>query len=313
MSEAVGALTGAGAKWALDKLKQKRALAVERQSDWTAKYVAKLMRRAADFERRLEHVERFRSRVEANFADPSFWEVFDNAGAAAGTTQDDAKHDILSRAVLERLASAPDSTTAVASSEAVGLVGRLSTTQIDLLALTALMLAVRPSHRSVDKILKEIDESGDNGNRQLQEQLAQEVSSYLRWLEAQLPKLRWAEPPTDVVTAHLIAVGAVIFDRDNERDIEKVLRPWTQAQPQFFSMHAQQPIHDFLHTNMTGAKLTSLWLPWMQHVTPTPAGLLIGVAAADSQTEEFSTVNIEALDYLSDVRNAGKEIWDGDR
>ena len=52
----------------------------------------------------------------------------------------------------------------------------------------------------------------------------------------------------------------------------------------------------------------------MQHVTLTPAGLLIGVAVSDALSGDSSTdIDLDQTSYPSAGRTNKRDIWDGER
>lgn len=85
--------------------------------------------------------------VRSTLEDPDFSYTVHQALLAGARTNNPARHEILSRAVVERIVAAPDSTQAVASALAIDAVARLSGPQMDVLGLAALVYYVAPMIR----------------------------------------------------------------------------------------------------------------------------------------------------------------------
>src|SRR5690606_14542307 len=228
--------------WAIDSARARRSTALRRRSEWLDRYVGRLMRKTAELERRITELESEHAKVSEALEDPGFWATFERATNAAGLTGDDDRHEVLARAVIERLTALPNSTAAVASSHAVEVLSRLTTEHLNLLALVSIVVAVRPSLPDPEAVMRDGSAqaaadggSSDSQNRREQAALREVVQQYADWLDSTFGALSiQAHPPSDIATAQLVAAAAIIFDRNDERDLLQTLMPWPE-ESRFFS------------------------------------------------------------------------------
>lgn len=129
---------------AFDAAKERRAKAVVRRDQWIERYMGKLLRRSAELERKVAALQDKQDTISEALEDPDFWTIFEKAAGSAGRTSDEAKHELLSRIVVERLASAPETTIALAAAQAVDIVPHLSPGHLNLLGVSALVHEIRP-------------------------------------------------------------------------------------------------------------------------------------------------------------------------
>lgn len=299
---------------ALQAAKERRQGALARRNEWMDRYIGKLMRRTADLERRITAIEQEREQVEANLEDPDFWSTFEQAGLAGARTGDEMKQDLLARAVVERLAAAPGSTSALASARAVEMVSHLASQHLVLLGLAALVYEMRPS-LSVPKPPKRGNAHDLKAeNRRVQEEMNVQTARYVEWLRERLQHVQvQPTPPTEITTAHLISVAAIIFDRATERDLFQTLSPWRDTDERLFvSFRATQPLSELLKERDVGWTLRELWRTWLQHVTLTPAGLLLGIAVVDFRAKSSTAIDFDRSTYATAGRIDRSRIWDGE-
>lgn len=299
---------------AINSAKARRKRALVRRDEWVERYVGKLMRRTADLERRTRTLKADRERVDGNLEDPDFWTTFEKAAEAAARSGNDEKHELLARLVVERLASAADSTRALASARAVEVVPHLAPQHLVLLGLAALVYDVRPSISMPE--LRPHDQIDDHReeNRRIQQEMSTENERFVEWLRRSLAKVPVPEePPTDVDSAHLVSVAVLILDERTQRDLIETLSPWRDAEPRLFtSMLAKRPLVEFMGTDL-GGRLRDLWSTWLQHVTLTPAGLVIGSSVVQFRTGSETTIDLDSSTYVSAGKLPPNSIWDGRR
>lgn len=143
-----------------------------------------------DFKNKLEEEYHYRVSIPStenpnillsgNLNDPDFAYLFSQAIIASARTNNQDKHQILARAVTERLFAKPESLVALSSSIAVQIVPNLTPNQLDYLGFMCLIHETRPDF--------------DSPGIQLNFQESQE--KYISWLELSLnmykpyPKMR---------------------------------------------------------------------------------------------------------------------------
>jgi hypothetical protein len=124
--------------------------------------------------------------IEDELGNPDFSYVVRPALLAAARTDGEVRHEILSRAVIERLLGAPDSIRAVASGLAIDALGRLSSLHLELLGLAALIYYIGPTLRAPHEIPGDAaDHLADAEHPQITEVSTQLVDDYVRWLRRQ--------------------------------------------------------------------------------------------------------------------------------
>jgi hypothetical protein len=303
----------------------------------TEAHIHTLADQVAKLTSRFDDLDAARERINASLDEPDVWVLLEVASTAAGFTSDELKHSALARAVAERLVADTDSTEALASAHAVEIISKLTPHHLQLLGLVALVYQVRPAAvmvgwgKPVDSSDLDLNRPDDGAeykarSKALYEGHVDQVEQLVGWLDHEFarysvragpratmnhPGLTPAErDPSEATIAHLVSVNALIFDRQARRDLIQVLGPWRGSRYPA-SMGIKGPLEKFLYRTATGNNLTHMWEDWMESVTPTPAGLLVGIAVQDAKAGTTTTVDLVRTTYGS----AGHEeaIWDARR
>jgi hypothetical protein len=250
---------------------------------------------------------------------PDFSYAVHQALLAGARTDNTARHEVLSRAVVERIIAAPDSTQAVASSVAIEAIGRLSGPQMDLLGLAALLYYVAPVHHAPpalpdvqlqlpdDKQLAlEIRRGAWRAEREAAERA---VTDYLAWFESSLSQHGVPETITPLDYAHLASASCATFDRSLHRVLSTVLQGRDlEVTGEIALRNAYSIVRDAIDWPRGDEKLRNFWYNGLQHVTVTPAGLLIGAIVHQLRTGESLSIrwDVGPVDIYIDER-----AWDG--
>ena len=107
-----------------------------------------LQARMDDMQRQIGSGQGTETAVLKALSDLDFSYTVQQALLQGARTSNPARHEILARAVVERLLAAPDSIQGVASAAAVEALGRLSATHLKLLGLGAMVYYVGPRVRA---------------------------------------------------------------------------------------------------------------------------------------------------------------------
>lgn len=304
--------------------------------EWTGRYIGKLRRHAAEVDRRIEQLEGISELLQQNLHDPDFWAVLQLGTEAAGRTGSEEKHELLARAVMLRLTSGSESVAALASSQAVEMIPRLSSRQLDWLGAAALVYAIRPpgsAPRTEDAEGAEgldptdPDQATEHARRvaAAHDRLVEGLSGYVAWLRAEFNRYDFPFPanrsnadderplvfgPSGTDTAHMVAVSAMTFGREDRRNLIDVLGPWRES-GRSVSYAMAAPFTE-LHLDGEGG-IAHLWEDWMQHVTLTPAGLLVGISVHDFKRGEITEFNLEGSAFVDAGMSDVRQVWDGRR
>ena len=280
--------------------------------------VALLARRTAEMEEIVGSQEAIRERLIGEARNPDFSFTVQQALLAAARTNNPARHEILARAVVERLLAAPDSIQGVASAAAVEALGRLSATHLELLGLAAMIYYVGPRVRA--PLLPEGLAGADSHDYQTRFKAEQAfmmpaVEAYVEWFIGCL--LAYAGPAhsdlpvaASMDFAHLTSAGCITYDRALKRSATAVLTP-PSAHDEINS-----GVSYSYHWGLEGIRLPAevqkqwlhLWDEGLQHVTLTPSGLLIGAVVHELRCGDRVEVRWDLP--LSDPFEVGG-VWDG--
>ena len=251
-------------------------------------------------------------------SDPDFSYTVQQALLQGARTSNPARHEILARAVVERLLAAPDSIQGVASAAAVEALGRLSATHLELLGLGAMVYYVGPRVRA--PLMPEGVPGADSPHYKTRFKAEQgfmmpAVEAYVEWLVGCL--LAYAGPAhsdlpvaASMDFAHLASAGCITYDRALKRSATAVLTP-ASAHDEINS-----GVSYSYQWGMEGIRLppeikkqwNRLWDDGLQHVTLTPSGLLIGAVVHELRCGDRVEVRWDLP--LSDPFEVGG-VWDG--
>lgn len=183
--------------------------------------------------------------ITSSYKHPQFSAVLQIAILGAAQTDDELKHDLLARLVANRLASASESTMALASQLAVKAICRATKRQLTLMALACFLEEVRPKYVA-------------------------SVEDYLKWLEIWLSRFLDFEFK-NIDARHLVAIGCATYDTASTRNLEVLL--WMKGGEQCFSA----PVKDL----DSFVILEIQWIEGLAGVQLTSVGSIVGGLALD--------------------------------
>lgn len=195
--------------------------------------------------------------IENSFKDPDFSAILQTAIITSSRTSSDDKHKILARLISERLLSQAEDMVSLASSVAVEAIGNLKAKHLYALGLAILVERIRP-----------IDIPKD----QPQEKLNQ--IAYEFWIENLTPLINKIEDLTYIDIQHLVAVNCIDYQSIVGKNLIKILK---------FGF-GEWDVQKFLTETGEGKKLKEYHGKYLQHMTLTSAGQLIGTYVKDLVT-----------------------------
>ena len=285
------ALTEAG-RWVIDRTKGVRTNAIEAEQQRVRNYLGRLTRRVSNLEHRTGSVEEMQQRIEASLEDPDFWAAYEDACEAAGRTGVDAKHEMLARAVTERLIAAPESMNALASTQAIGIIPRLTVGQLEFLGLAALVYALRP------RLSEDGPEGAGIDGKSVQAALEKE---YAEWLHQRLRHYISLEMPNEASLVHLVSMSCLSYDPGAERSRREAIARFGIGEAPWDLFARMMSFEMAMSTDPAGPWLEEIWRTGpLQRITLTTAGLLIGVAAHDAKTDSHSDIDLERSRFASE-------------
>lgn len=321
------ALRGGGAK--------QRKRAEEKFRLRTEAHIQTLAHRVAQLATRFDDLQAAQEKINASLEEPDVWVLLEVSKTAAGFTSNELKHRALSRAVAERLVCETDSAAALASAHAVEIISKLTPAHLELLGLAALVYQIRPGDTctgwddapdssDLDLEQPEGGEEYKRRSRALYARKVGQVEQFIDWLSRELDRYTIHAPPpltindrltverdpSETTIAHLASVDAWIYDRQARRDLVEVLGPW-RGSDFVATMGVKAPFDSFLWKDPSGQKLKYIWPQWMERVTPTPAGLLVGIAVHDVKAGTTTEVDLAQATYVSAGQDEDPIIWHG--
>lgn len=221
--------------------------------------------------------------VDKALADPDVATTVRTAVLSAARTANEEKHSILARAVAERLSSEAESIEAVASNLAVEALPRLAATHLAVLGMTALVYVIRPG---IQEILGSHSLHGA-----VRSSTEMPGSNYITWLKTNLQIHALNATLGELYLSHLASASCIVLERKVKRDLARTLEPTPKI---LFDPRALLPIQfeitDFLDSDPIGRDLGVIWHTGLQHLTLTPAGLLIGTAVHEVKSGQPTPV-----------------------
>ncbi len=276
----------AGKGWVARYLRGYAPAAQETAQQNVAQFLIGLANRVNRLEERVGKTAGAVERFEKALKDPDFAASLKSALLGAARTGSREKHETIARGIIERLTSVPESTEALASTLAIEAIPRLSSSQLNLLRVAALINAIRPAGLPLP------DEPPDGlGDYETTAAEMEALTEYPEWVVANLSPLSPDEFKTSDYT-HLVSSGCLIFERRPWLDIEDVLtaqgkRQLTLASSRNYVGRLQELLWD----TPGGTVLQRVWENGLRDMILTPAGLLIGTAAHDVRNGAETPVN----------------------
>jgi len=250
-------LAGAAGAWLRERFSGHTELAYQRAHNNSEAFIINLSNRLQNIENSMAEDQSIVSKMGQAMEHPDVAAAIQDALYSAARTNDPQKHDLLSRAITERMLSDHDGVQALATNQALSVIPRLSPIHLDALGLTTLVYSIRPTLDSAipPKTIA----------RELEFWLASQVSLYL---------------PIDDVSymdaKHLMSNGCLIFQGNFSNDLKRVLSPdgvddfeWTS---------------DGFFESELGQKLQSAWGSFGTHCQLTSVGEIIGIYVHDSKS-----------------------------
>lgn len=195
--------------------------------------------------------------INTSFKDPDFSAVLQRAIVTSARTPSDDKHKILARLITERLLAKSDDMISLASSVAVEAISALKAKHLYVLGLSVLVEGIRPTNFPEDLP---------------PEQLNQVARDW--WLKNLSPLIQKVEDLTDIDIRHLVGVNCIEYESFIGRDLTKILK----------SGFGDWEIDKFLSETEEGKKLKEYYNKYLQKMTLTSAGQLIGIYVKDQVT-----------------------------
>lgn len=202
--------------------------------------------------------------INTSFKDPDFSAVLQRAIVTSARTSSEDKHKILARLITERLLVNSEDMISLASSVAVEAISALKAKHLYVLGLSVLVEDIRPT--SLPKDLP-------------QEQLNQVAHDW--WLKNLSPLIHKVEDLTDIDIRHLVGVNCIEYESFIGRDLAQILK----------SGFGEWEVDKFLSEIEEGKKLKEYYEKYLQKMTLTSAGQLIGIYVKDQVTGIRTTIN----------------------
>jgi hypothetical protein len=238
---------------------------------------------------------------------PDFSYTVRQALLGAARSNSEIRHEVISRAVVERIIAAPDSTQAVASGLAIEALGRLSGPQLDLLGLAAFVYYIAPVLHAPGEMPVPEGQSPQEQQTMMIEAGRQAVAAYVEYIDVQLNKHGIPSLISPMDFAHLVSASCASYDRALGRDLLEVLishdERFLMENGLLNSVRRRLPE---LRRHSLWSVLTALWASGLQHVTIAPAGLIIGSIVHQYKTGEALQIRWDLSP--SDVSTTGV-VW----
>jgi hypothetical protein len=255
-----------GSKWLSDYFKDHEEKAKETAQKNALVFLNDLALRVKEIEAALRQTGQTREPIERALDDPDFAAILKTALIASARTSNADKHEILARAVADRLNSPPEGLVALTSALAIDALPHLSANHLNFLGVAAVVYHIRPVPFPPE--LASHERFGE---------------WYVAWLTQQLAGCLPGLQMTYVDYAHLVSVGCIQYDTIGSRDIKRVLNP---PNPETHPW----PADKFLSENPLGKHLSDLWKT-MNHASLTTTGQLIGIYVHDLTTTQKTTID----------------------
>lgn len=288
LTEVTKQVIGHGDSWLVERLGEQLPKAQKRAQQNAAEFLLDLDARLKRLEAVSPDPAAYARRVAEALEDPDVVEAVKGALVAGARTRSETRHRMLANLISERLTLDTDSAKAAASQLALDAVKHLGAEHLALLGLLALIHVARPDH-DPEPVFREDIPSTDAAS-DFARQTAERGRKYVDWLSGVLAAHDFPELGREQLIAHLVSAACVLYEPDVRRDLRAALGPLSRKPPRHPGLPAVAayagPLHDFLESDSLGARLGFLWRTDLQYLTPTPAGVLIGLAVHDAKTGE---------------------------
>jgi hypothetical protein len=247
--------------------------------------------------------------LKAGLSDPDFAQTLRAALLAAARTSDATKRSVLARAISERLEAGAESPEAAIATMAVAAVPTLGRRHLEILGTLAVLHAVRPEGLPLPQSPPEGVEAHDTSDDE-----RRCIDGYVGWLQESLrPRLSPAHiGETDLV--HLTAASCVVIERKARRSLVRLLDPTHRRRLSYpASRGVETQLGHFFQTSDVGRAVSRAWDDGLQHVTPTSAGLLIGIGVHEAVHGGCVALALRDVDRLSSSYEVDDSPWDGKR
>jgi hypothetical protein len=243
--------------WLADHFNSHHKKAIETADNRAWKFVALLSRRVDRLERMNSNRDETIQRLEHALDSPEFSISLQSAVIASSLTDDKDKHELLARAVSDKLIAPEESLLALSIAIAIQTIAHLSPKHLRFLGLAALIEGIRPSNESIP-----IDES------------VRDI--YLRqwWLQV----VGYHHPPPIMLPQdyrHLAAMSCLTREPHTRPDHLSHLLAETGIRPMDWG------VQDFLANTVEGAALANLWEVGMRDYRLLSIGTVLGIYVHD--------------------------------
>jgi len=235
-----------GEKWVVSHFANHQEKAREKAEENSADFLKKLGTRVSELEKNNQVSEE--SLVTAQ-EHPDFSVVLQKAMLSAAQTDNESKHDLLSRLVSERIQVSPESMISMASKMACDAISYTTPNQLQILGLLANILYIQPTG------------------------LTQQANQ-IPWLEARMgPFLDVSATPLDYM--HLESLSCMKFESFMTRDLSAIL---TQKMVRNFD-------YETFKATELGEKLVDIWdAKSLNSCQLTTVGQILGIMVTDQYT-----------------------------
>ena len=232
-----------GEKWVVSYFADHQKKAKEKAEDNSADFLKKLGKRVAELEQTRQISEESLITAQEH---PDFSVVLQKAMLSAAQTENENKHDLLSRLVAERIQASPESMLAMASKMACDAISYTTPNQLQILGLLTNLLYIEP-----DGIV--------------------DPSQNIKWLQARtVPFLEVKANNMDFT--HLESLSCLKFEAFITRDLTKV----------FSQKFKNNFDYESFKTTQVGIQLIDLWEKGaLKSCQLTTVGQMIGVMVSD--------------------------------
>ena len=246
--------------WLSDYFQRHHKKALETVDNRAWKFIALLSRRVDRLESTNAYRDETIERLEHALDSPEFSVSLQSAVISSSLTDDEVKHELLARAVADRLVAREESLVALTVAIAIQTIPHLSPNHLRLLGLAALVEGIRPSNAAIPT-----DESAR--------------STYLR--EWWTREVGYHHPPPIVLPQdyrHLAAMRCVAREPSTRVDHLSFLLAETGMRP------IDWGAKDFLSNTVEGAALANLWETGLRDHRLLSIGTVLGIYAHDLRT-----------------------------
>lgn len=226
----------------------------------------------------------FRAALLDAIEDPDVAVAVRLALLTAARSGSEARHKILAGIVAERLTLKSDTAKAAASNLAVSAVTNLGSEHLQVLGLLALIHAARP--RSDEAPVRDRTAPAEEEKKRYSAAVEERGARFVAWMQECLEAHGIPDEQSGSTISHLVAASCLIQEPEVARRLRDTLVPPEYARGARALYPYGLVLEQFIHDDKQGFLLHQYWKKELQFLTPTPAGLLIGLAVHDARTGE---------------------------